>query len=292
MNYTLENSKYIVRVATKGAELLGLYSKETELEYMWQGASEAWPAHSLLLFPCCGRIDRSRIIAKGKQHALAMHGFAKDMEFEVLEAGATKLTLQLAYNADTLRAFPYKFGLRVEFELFDDKIEQRFTVLNWDEAEMPFSLGGHPAFFCPVDLDSEAEDCVLEFDCDQKIKNFALEKGTRLVKKDEYDILVDGTTLPLSNYFFNNGPKVLGGVDAKYVRLLSKKTGHYMEMGIEGFPFMTLWGVGDRMTIIAIEPWCGTSDISGTDHVWETKYGNEKVASGDKWERKFVFKLG
>jgi len=157
---------------------------------------------------------------------------------------------------------------------------------------MPFSLGGHPAFFCPVDLDSEAEDCVLEFDCEQNIIEYGLEAGTRLIKTNETTTFLKGTEAPLSNTFFNKGPKVMGNVNAKWVRLISKKTGHFMEMGIEGFPFMTLWGVGDRMTIIAIEPWCGTSDVAGTDHVWEKKFGNEKVAPGEKFERKFTFRLG
>jgi len=66
MVYQIENEKYVARVETKGAELLGLYSKETELEYMWQAASEAWPALSLLRFPCCERIACIRICAKGK----------------------------------------------------------------------------------------------------------------------------------------------------------------------------------------------------------------------------------
>ena len=291
MEYRLENEKYVVRVAAKGAELLGLYSKETEHEYMWQAASEAWNAHSLLLFPCCGRIDRSRILARGKEDPLPMHGFAKDMEFEVLFASSVNVSMMLTYNKDTLRVFPYKFGLRVEFELTDAGIEERFTVYNYGKDEMPFSLGGHPAFFCPVDLDSEASDCVLEFDREQHIREYALDP-TRLIRTDDTTPFLDGTTVRLSDDFFNNGPKVLGGVSASSVTLKSEKTGHFMRMGLEGFPFMTLWGVGTRMTIIAIEPWCGTSDVSGTDHVWEEKYGNEHLSPGKTFERKFVFNLG
>jgi hypothetical protein len=34
------------------------------------------------------------------------------------------------------------------------------------------------------------------------------------------------------------------------------------------------------MSLIAIEPWIGTSDRVDTDHVWETKPGVQMVAVG------------
>ena len=292
MIYELENERYLVRVASKGAELLGLYSKETEREYLWQGAAEAWDHHSLLLFPCCGRIDRSRIIARGKEYPLPMHGFAMNREFSLVSEDENSLVLELASDKDTLRQFPYRFRLQVRFALQDDFVEEAFTVINDDSVPMPFSLGGHPAFFCPPDLESAATDAVLEFDRPQEIVEHALTEGTRLIIPGEETPFLNGTAIRLSNAFFNDGPKVLSGVDADFVRLRSEKTGRFMEMGIVGFPFMTLWGQPGRMTVIAIEPWCGTSDVEGTDHVWETKFGNEIAYPGESFERKFTFRLG
>ncbi len=293
MIYRLENDAFVVRVATKGAELQGLYSKKTDREYLWQAAPEGWPDHSLLLFPCCGRIDRSRITVKGREYPLAMHGFAKDKEFTVLYADNARLCLELAYDEDTLRQFPYPFRLGVEFCLTDDHVEENFTVRTDGEETMPFSLGGHPAFFCPVDLESEAEDCVLQFDTPQNILRHGLTDGSRLlIPGSEEPFYAGEREIPLSDHFFDGGPMILSNVKAGSVRLLSKKTGRYMEMGIKDFPFMTLWGQGKRMTVIAIEPWCGTSDVSGTDHAWEKKFGNERVAPGETFARSFIFRLG
>ena len=293
MIFELENEQYRIRVSTLGAELESLYSKETGLEYLWQAAPEAWDRHSLLLFPCCGRIDRSRIIARGKEYPLPMHGFAKDREFSVLEKTDTSLLLELAADADTLRQFPYRFRLQVRFAVTKKEITESFEVINDDDVPMPFSLGGHPAFFCPVDLSSAAADCLLEFDRTQEIVEHELTEGTRLIIPEAEKPFLNGTSfLRLSNAFFNDGPKVLSNVDADFVRLRSEKTGHYVEMGIAGFPFMTLWGVGQRMTVIAIEPWCGTSDVEGTDHVWENKFGNETAEPGAHFCREFKFRLG
>ena len=85
---------------------------------------------------------------------------------------------------------------------------------------------------------------------------------------------------------------VLGGVEADLVRLRSEKTGRFVEMGIRDFPFMTLWGQGQRMTVIAIEPWCGTSDLAGTGHRWERKFGNVVAYPGQTFQRSFYFRLG
>ncbi|MBR5739188.1 MAG: aldose 1-epimerase family protein [Lachnospiraceae bacterium] len=292
MIFKLENAQFQIRVSSLGAELQSLYSKATEREYLWQAAPEAWDHHSLLLFPCCGRIDRSRILARGREWPLAMHGFAKDMEFSVLEQRETTLVLELSSDETTLRQFPYRFRLRVRFSLTESAVEEAFEVFNDDDVPMPFSLGGHPAFFCPVDLESAAADCVLEFDRPQEIVEHELTEGTRLIIPDAEKPFLSGTTIHLSNAFFNDGPKVLSNVDADFVRLRSEKTGHFMEMSIAGFPFMTLWGQPGRMTVIAIEPWCGTSDVEGTDHVWENKFGNEFADPGETFRRKFRFRLG
>ena len=65
-----------------------------------------------------------------------------------------------------------------------------------------------------------------------------------------------------------------------------------MEMGIKDFPYMCIWGVPDKMQILSIEPWCGTSDLTDTDHVWEHKLGIEKAEIGDTWTRTLTFRVG
>ena len=51
---TLENDFIKVDIAGKGAELQGLFSKETKIEYLWNGDSAFWGKHSPVLFPIVG----------------------------------------------------------------------------------------------------------------------------------------------------------------------------------------------------------------------------------------------
>lgn len=290
--FKLENSHVKIEVSTIGAELQSLYSKETEMEYLWQLGYETWPHHSMLLFPNPGRIAGDRTIIDGKVYPATMHGFANDMEFEVLESDEKHLLLQICQNELTKKSFPYDFRLQVEFTLEGEVVVQKFRVINDDDRTVYFSLGAHPGFYCPIAIDETGDDYVLSFDSPQNMDILEIHGTTRLLTGKRIPLLVDETDIPLSDHFFDNGPFLYSGIDAKTITMRSKRSGHFVELGIEGFPFMCLWGVGGKMSIMCIEPWCGTSDLADTDHVWETKLGIESVAVGEVFERTMTFRVG
>ena len=290
--FNLENSRVKIEVSTIGAELQSLYSKETALEYLWQLGYETWPHHSMLLFPNPGRIAGDRTIIDGKVYPATMHGFANDMEFEVLESDEKHLLLQICQNELTKKSFPYDFRLQVEFSLEEEVVVQKFRVINDDDRTVYFSLGAHPGFYCPIAIDETGDDYVMAFDSAQNVNLLELQDGTRLLTGKRIPYLVGEKDIPLSDHFFDNGPLLLDGIDAKTITMKSKRSGRFVELGIEGFPYMCLWGVGSKMSIMCIEPWCGTSDLADTDHVWETKLGIESVAVGEVFERTMTFRVG
>lgn len=57
---TIENQQLIARFNTKGAELISLKSKESAIEYIWQGNPEYWARHAPVLFPIVGRLKDDR----------------------------------------------------------------------------------------------------------------------------------------------------------------------------------------------------------------------------------------
>ena len=96
----------------------------------------------------------------------------------------------------------------------------------------------------------------------------------------------------MSNSFFDDGPKLLENIKASTITLKSKESSHFVEIGIEKFPYLCLWGPTTRMSLICIEPGCGVSDSVDTDHIWETKKGIESVDVGDVFERTMTFRIG
>ena len=290
--YILENEFVKIQVSPKGAELQSLYGKKTRMEYLWQPGHDIWPHHSMLLFPNPGRIAGDRVIIGGEVYPASMHGFANDMTFAAAFVSKTRIRLELRDCPDTRRYFPYAFCLQVEFTLERDTVRQTIRVVNEDHKTVWFSLGAHPGFYCPMDLFDRAEDYVLEFDSPQHIGSLTLEENTRLRTGERTAFLDGGREITLHDHFFDRGPYLLDGVRAKTVTLRSRKSGRFVEMGIEGFPYMCLWGVPTRLSICCIEPWCGTSDRVDTDHIWETREGIESVEVGKTFERTLTLRMG
>ena len=289
---TITNGKISVSVDELGAELKSIYSHEREMEYMWQPGHEIWDHSSLTLFPYPGRVCRDRIIFDGKVYPATMHGFAKDCVFAVENKTEDSMELVLRANDLTRKYFPYAFCLRILFRLEGEMLIQQFRISCEEERTMHFCIGAHPGFYLPMVLGESGNDYVLRFDRPQNIGHLQLEKGTNLLTGETKPFLQGETDVQLSEDYFNNGSLLLEGVDASSVTLLSKKSGRYVKMGIEGFPFMCLWGNPARNYMICIEPWCGTSDRADHDHVWEHKYGVEHVNAGEEFVRTLTFEVG
>lgn len=290
--YTLSNDKISIRVSPVGAQLCSLYSPLTDTEYLWQPGAETWPHSSMLLFPNPGRIARGRVVIGGRVYPASMHGFANDMPFAPVEVREDRLVLELAANEETKRCYPYDFRLRVVFSLEGEKVVQTFRVINDGQEPMYYGLGAHPGFYCPIVLGERAEDYALSFDSPQRLMRQELEENTRLLTGKEFPYLENETQIPLSEHFFDQGPMLFGGMNAKTITLRSKASGRFVEMGVEGFPNLCLWGVPTRMSLIAIEPWIGTSDRADTDHVWERKPGIQMLLPAQEKNHQLTFRVG
>lgn len=290
--YQIKNEALEICVSDVGAQLTSLYSPVTQLEYLWQPGYEIWSHSSMLLFPNPGRIAQDRVIIGGKVYPATMHGFADDMPFELVEHSENKLVLELKANDHTRKFYPYAFRLQVEFILQGDKLIQNFRIINDDDKPVYYCLGAHPGFYCPLVLGEKAEDYALTFDRPQNLDKVELEENTRLLTGNKTVCLNNETRIPLHDHFFDNGPMLFEGMNAGSITLRSGVSGRFVEMGIEGFPNLCLWGMPTRMSLIAIEPWIGTSDRVDTDHIWEHKPGIQVVAVGEENVHTLTFRVG
>ena len=290
--FELENNKLRIRVCSVGAELQSVYSKELEMEYIWQPGAETFAHHTMLLFPNPGRIAHDRIIVGGKVYPATMHGFANDMEFRLVEHSANKILLELAATDYTRRYFPYEFRLQVVFTLKDDVVEQNFYVINDDRKAVYYCLGANPGFYCPIVLGESGDDYSLVFDTPQNLDREVLEAHTRLLTGNTTPALVGETEIPLDEHFFDDGPRLYCNMNANTITLLSNRSGHFMELGVAGFENLCLWGAPGKMSVICIEPWCGTSDRTDTDHIWENKPGIRRIEVGETGHHKLTFRVG
>ena len=117
MNFYLENSVLKITINSKGAELISLYNKETQLEYMWSGDADFWPKTSPVLFPIVGGLKNNEYSFEGKKYNLTRHGFARENEHEVMQIDATKIVFTLKSNEATIANYPFYFIFSIEYSL-------------------------------------------------------------------------------------------------------------------------------------------------------------------------------
>ena len=172
MNITIQNEFASVTCRTLGAELLS-YKTAAGKEYMWQKDPAYWAKTSPVLFPYIGAVPET-VTIHGVDYKIPRHGFVKDAEFEVAEKGDDYVILSTGTNDYTTSVYPYDFRFTVTFRLDQAKLVITYGVENKSDKEMPFLIGGHPAFFCPMEEGELFTDYMLRFE-DENVPDLHLQ---------------------------------------------------------------------------------------------------------------------
>ena len=89
---------------------------------------------------------------------------------------------------------------------------------------MPYFIGGHPAFRCPLLADEDYEDYELIFEKEESCSVPLLFTETGLVDRLQRTPFLDHShSLPLRHELFEKTPLFLDQLASKSVKLLSKK---------------------------------------------------------------------
>ncbi len=163
MRYTLENEKLIVEIDSFGAELKSVRSKADNREYMWYADKKYWARTSPVLFPFVGSLKNKEYSAKGKTYSMGQHGFARDMEHTMISQSDDTIWFKLESSDDTISKYPYEFVLKIGYQLKDNGLKVLWEVENPGAEALPFSIGAHPAFICPVDEGDRKEGYRISF---------------------------------------------------------------------------------------------------------------------------------
>ena len=81
---TLENEFLVVKAKSEGAELISIFSKKDNIEYLWQGNPNYWRFHAPICFPIIGSLIDDTCFVDNKPYNMTVHGFARDMNFDIL----------------------------------------------------------------------------------------------------------------------------------------------------------------------------------------------------------------
>lgn len=280
---TLENDNIKVAVKTKGAELDSLFSKDTNLEYLWNGDAKFWNKKSPILFPIVGTLKQNTYFYKNKAYILTRHGFARDTEFAVTDQSEHSATFTLSDNEDTLRSFPFPFTLDVIYSIEANMLHVKYRVANTGSDNMYFSIGAHPAFRVPLEKKRVYDDYFFEFE--------QIEDGYRwlissegLIEPNTVPFLINNNKLPITRELFSKDAVVFKYLNSTKVKLKSNKSKHGVEVSYPGFPFIGLWAAPGA-DFVCIEPWCGIADATTSKQELINKEGINLLTPSQVFER-------
>ncbi|MGN0164845.1 MAG: aldose 1-epimerase family protein [Lachnospiraceae bacterium] len=288
MIYTLENHKLIIEIDTKGAELCSIINKENGLSYMWN-AGDAWKRHSPVLFPIVGGIKDKTYRIDGREFHLNQHGFARDMEFNLLKETDTSLSFILSEDPGTLVRFPYSFNLIITYTLTDSEITVKWEVENTNTCEMHFSIGGHPAFTCPLE-DANQTDCYLHFDQSEALSyNLLSENG--LCLPEEYPLETENGYVRITEDFFDKDALVLYNDRLRSVALADSNKKDYLRVTFDA-PVYGIWSAkGKHAPFVCIEPWYGRCDDDDFSGSWQERKFDNTLMAGGSFEASYIIEI-
>lgn len=282
----LENDFLVIETSKSGAELTRIFSKKQNKEILWNGDSKYWGRHSPILFPIVGRLKDNETVIDNKVYNMTQHGFARDMDFDLVDIANDSISYKLTSNEHTKIYYPYSFELIVKYTLINTSINIYWTVKNTDFKDMYFSIGAHPAF----NIQSSIEDYYLEFNTKDNIENITL-NGAYNDKYIKVDTL---NKLNLSPEVFINDAIIYTNIDE--IKLKSKKYDYFINVSFKDFPLVGIWSpfYKDTNTIapfICIEPWYGLCDNINSDKVFKNKAFINKLKSQEAFNASYSIRI-
>lgn len=278
--FSIKNSQLSISVHPTGAELHKITAIKTNLEFLWNGDSRVWSGRAPNLFPIVGTLKDGFFIYDNQSYALPRHGFARHSDdFVLTDKGNDFLIFTLRDSTETLESYPFKFEFSITYTLRDNALTVTYKVQNTDDKTLYFSVGGHPAFKCPVYPHEAYSDYILRFDQVETSQTHLLNINTGLFTGQVKAVLSTPQTLALHPHLFDDDALVFKDLKSKKITLESKNHGAILDFIFNDFPFLGIWAKPNAH-FVCLEPWQGLADSENSDQQIVTKEGivalNEK----------------
>ena len=165
----IKSEQLMVQFKTFGGALSSIKDRDC-VEYLWQGDATYWSGQAPVLFPICGSLrEDTAFYSHGDgtetKGTIPRHGLVRKKEFELVEQTENSITFAIEDDENSYQNYPYHFRLEITYSLTGKTVRTQYKIFNKETSKvMPYFIGGHPGFNCPL-LDGETyEDYYLEFE--------------------------------------------------------------------------------------------------------------------------------
>ena len=292
MNYTLDNGELSIGLTTAGGSFTSI--KAQGREYLWQGDPAVWSGQAPICFPICGGLrDGRAMTSSGHEVKLARHGFARKQEWELVEQTDTMIALKLesSSRAELLEQYPFPFKIVTRYSLEGKRVHVTYEITNEGTEDMPFFVGGHPAFACPLDEGESYSDYKLRFEAEEAAKLCTAVPSTGLIDVENRSANpMQGCDLPLTHELFDFAETIFDVLNSHVVDYVKKDEEKGLRLTFSDMPYLIVWGKPEG-DFVAVEPWGGLSTCSDEDDVFEHKRGCLVAKPGETIARGFSIEI-
>lgn len=275
---TLSNSELTIKVAAHGAELCSIVYNQKE--YLWQADPAFWKRHSPVLFPIVGSVWDNEYRHEGATYTLGQHGFARDLDFDLLLERDNEVRYRLTDSAETLKKYPFPFALEIGYRIEGKTIEVLWQVTNTGSREMHFQIGAHPAFYYPGYRAETTERGYFKFGTTAPLRYILISEKGCADPATEYPLALADGLMPIDTHTFDRNALMLEHSQVREVTLCDNERRPCVSMRFDA-PVVGLWSPpGKNAPFVCIEPWYGRCDRAHYNGEYKDKDWMQHLAPG------------
>lgn len=286
----LKNDVLTVEVNEHGAELQSIRKGETE--YLWQGDPAYWGRRSPVLFPIVGSVWEARYRVGGKEYALGQHGFARDMDFELVSSSETEVRYRLLSSEATKEKYPYDFCLEIAYRLRGAELDVIWEVSNPSDEDIYFQIGAHPAFFYPDYDPQKSGRGFFTFDRSEGLECIRIKEKGCVDAETKWPLELQDGVLKLEKDTFDAIDTImLQDSQVKRVNMFREDGTPWLSLSFEA-PVVGIWSPPGKVApFICIEPWYGRCDRVGYEGDYRAKDWINRLAPGEKFSSVYTVEI-
>ena len=245
-----------------------------------------WNRHAPVLFPIVGKLKRGQTLINGRTYEMSQHGFARDLEFEALTKLENFHSYVLKSNKYTMARYPFEFELYNTYRHENNKLIVIYKVVNTGKNNMPFAIGGHPAFKVDPD-DLKQGNYYLEFQEEEERAHFLYLVDGLVGTEYSKNLLIQDKYLLLDEHTFDNDALIIKGIQNKTISLVNKRTRKkVLTFKFDGWPYLGIWSKPGA-PFLCLEPWTSTADRVNSKNVFVQKTDMKVLEPGEEFENKY-----